>query len=71
SPLQRIYFEVFRPALQFIFRQQLTSVRPDGRVERRDYALLKEVLPPRKRMKYDTWLELRRQCRELAGAPKS
>ncbi|MDW8221585.1 MAG: hypothetical protein RMJ82_01380 [Gemmatales bacterium] len=71
SPLQRIYFEVFRPALQFIFRQQLISVRPDGRVERRDYSLLKEVLPPRKRMKYDTWLELRRQCRELAGAPKS
>lgn len=60
---QRIYYNVFRPALQHVFRQQLTCVGPDGKIWRRDYALLKEALTRRSRISYENWRELRNRCR--------
>ncbi|MCS7166933.1 MAG: hypothetical protein RMI91_09885 [Gemmatales bacterium] len=64
TPLQRIYYEVFRPALQFVFRQHSAAIDANGHVVQRHYYLLKDVLPLRKRIKYQTWYELRIKCRE-------
>jgi hypothetical protein len=65
SPEERIYYLVFRPALQFIWRQQETNVLPDGRIYSRDYALLKMVLPLRSELTFDVW----QQCRQKRVPP--
>jgi hypothetical protein len=58
-----LYYRVFRPAVQLVKRAQHRSRDMLGRIVRADYALLKGLLPPRSRLKYEDWLQLRRTCR--------
>lgn len=51
---QRVYYLVFRPAIQFLRRLQLGSNACS-----RDVALLKSVLPMMSQLKINKWLELR------------
>lgn len=58
-----LYYEVFRPALQFL-RSQNRNRDPYGRpTKHNDLHRLNEVLPPRKRLDYETWLTL------ISGTP--
>jgi hypothetical protein len=63
TPQERLYYRVFRPAVQFVRRSHHRCRDMYGRLNRGEYALLKEVLPPSARLKYDDWLALRAQCR--------
>lgn len=72
KPLQReatrphdelLYYRVFRPAVQFVRRQQVSGRGLDGsRFGGNDYSLLKEVLPPMSQLKLPLWRELRARC---------
>jgi hypothetical protein len=61
TPLDLLYYRVFRPAVQFLRSQHVALRDLDGR-PLRDYARLKEVLPPLSRLKRADWEEFRRQC---------
>ncbi|NLF69577.1 MAG: hypothetical protein GX575_11050 [Candidatus Anammoximicrobium sp.] len=63
SAEERLYYRVFRPAVQLVKRAQHRSRDMRGGIVRADYALLKGLLPTRSRLKYEDWLELRRACR--------
>ncbi len=59
---ERLYYEVFRPAVQFI-RSRYHSYRDaGGRLLRCDYALLKAVLPPCSELSLEGWQQRRRLC---------
>ena len=58
SESQRLYYGVFRPAVQLIRSQYHRGLDVPGR-RLSDYGLLKAVLPPMSRLKYHDWLELR------------
>jgi hypothetical protein len=60
---ERLYYRVFRPCVQFIKRCHHRHRDMSGRLVRQDYALLKDCLPPRNRLKFADWVALRRQCR--------
>ncbi len=60
---ERLYYRVFRPAVQLVKRAHHRSRDMLGGIVRADYALLKGLLPTRSRLKYEDWLELRRACR--------
>ncbi len=62
TPEQRLYYRVFRPCVQFVKRCHHRHRDLYGRLLRQDYALLKECLPARSRLKLDDWLDLRRRC---------
>jgi hypothetical protein len=68
SAEERLYYYVFRPAVQFIRSRYHASRDLTGHWLDCDYALLKPVLPPFSRLKLADWQELRRQCKE-AGTP--
>jgi hypothetical protein len=60
---QRLYYHVFKPAVQFIKKCHHRYRDMYGKLIRRDYALVKDRLPPRSQLKFDNWAALRRQCR--------
>lgn len=64
TPLEHLYFEVFRRSVQFIKRMHHASRNMYGERIRNDYARLKEKLPRRSQLKFHHWMELRRGCRE-------
>lgn len=59
SSSQKLYYGVFRPAVQFIRSQYHRGLDARGRRRLNDYGLLKDVLPRMSQLKYDTWLNLR------------
>ena len=59
SALERVYFGVFRPAVQFLRSLQHLTLDFNGRPVRTDYALIKDVLPSQSRLKYEDWRNLR------------
>lgn len=63
SRARRIYYEVFRPAVQFIRNQYHDGRDVRGRCLN-DYGRLKDVLPPMSRLKFDDWQELRDSARQ-------
>jgi hypothetical protein len=56
---QRLYYDVFRPALQFIREQYHRERDLCGRAIRSDYALLKDKLPRCSSLKFENWQRLR------------
>lgn len=58
---ERIYYQVFRPAIQFVRRQYHRHRDVSGRPMGNDYAHLKSVLPPVSQLKYEAWQALRVQ----------
>jgi len=60
---ERLYHRVFKPSVQFVKRSYHRSKDMFGNSTGTDCALLKDVLPPRSRLKYERWLEVRRKCR--------
>ncbi len=59
---QRLYYRVFKPAVQFVKRCHHRNRDMHGRLIRGDYALLKEVLPHLSQLKYEHWILLRQRC---------
>jgi len=62
SATQRLYYRVFKPAVQFVKRCHHQSRDMHGRLIRGDYALLKDVLPHLSQLKYEHWILLRQRC---------
>jgi hypothetical protein len=62
TPAQRLYYRVFKPAVQFVKRCQHRCRDMLGRETRGDYALLKNVLPHLSQLKLDDWLAMRMRC---------
>ncbi|MCS6849724.1 MAG: hypothetical protein NZ700_00975 [Gemmataceae bacterium] len=60
---ERLYYKVFRPAVQLIKRCHHLCCDMFGQLKKTDYALLKGRLPARNQLKYPKWLHLRHQCR--------
>lgn len=63
SSSQKLYYGVFRPAVQFIRSQYHRGLDARGRRRLNDYGLLKDVLPRMSQLKFDTWLKLRDPAR--------
>jgi hypothetical protein len=63
SRAERIYYRVFRSAVQFIRGCHIGQHDPLGRPLRGDYGRLKDVLPSRSRLCYADWAEFRTRCR--------
>ena len=59
---ERLYYYVFKPAVQFIRNQYHSQYDMLGNRCGNDYALLKEVLPRRSGLKYRDWLSFRAEC---------
>jgi hypothetical protein len=55
---QKLYYGAFRPAVQFIRSRYHLDLDVRGRRRLSDYGLLKDILPPMSRLKYENWLEL-------------
>jgi hypothetical protein len=66
SAEERLYYRVFRPAVQFLRERYHQSYGLDG-MRRFDGALLKRVLPPMSRLRLPDWQEYRAQV--CAGGP--
>jgi hypothetical protein len=62
TPAERLYYRVFRPAVQFV---RATSYDTSGMLGRplRDYGLLRRCLPRMSRLRLQDWLA----CRRAAG----
>jgi hypothetical protein len=69
SRAQRLYYRVFRPAVQLIRGCHHGQRDPLGRPLGGDYGRLKEVLPTRSRLGYADWAEIRTLCRGEEGNP--
>jgi hypothetical protein len=65
---ERLYYRIFRPAVQFIRKCHHRQRDMTGRLVRRDYALLKDSLPPRSRLKFQDWVFLRERCGRKVSA---
>jgi|GEM_PF-1623349 len=65
-PEKRLYYEVFRPALQFVRKAQYETFPPQGCLRPRNniYAILKGKLPKCKWLHYDAWCRLREKVRK-------
>ncbi len=59
---QKLYYKVFRPAIQFVRSHYEIEFDARGERKRGEYGLLKSVLPPMSQLKYDNWLALREQA---------
>lgn len=59
---EQLYYDVFKPAAQFIRTRYHAQYDVSGRPHRCDYALLKTVLPRRSQLKFDDWRQCRQQC---------
>jgi hypothetical protein len=59
---QRLYYRVFKPAVQFVKRCHHRCRDMYGRETRGDYALLKDALPHLSQFKYEDWAALRQRC---------
>ncbi len=60
---ERLYYRVFRPAVQFIRERAHLQRDMLGKLRRCDYALLKDVLPPLSQLKLNDWRARRDSCR--------
>lgn len=58
--LEKLYYRVFRPAVQFIQKTHRGACDTNGQVVRSDYALVKSMLPPQSRLTLADWQILRR-----------
>ncbi|RMG36281.1 MAG: hypothetical protein D6725_10920 [Planctomycetota bacterium] len=67
---ERLYFRVFKPAVQFLRRAQTEWFEAGGGMLPRsnDYAMLKDRVPRTSRMTLRKWLAWRRRCRGGGGA---
>jgi len=59
---QRLYFHVFKPAIQFVKQRHHRCRNMYGEITRGDYALLQDVLPPLSQLNFESWAALRRTC---------
>lgn len=59
---ERLYYRVFRPAVQFIRRCHFGERDFNGQESGRDYGLIKDVLPLRSHLRFEGWKSFRRQC---------
>ncbi len=62
SDTQKLFYGVFRPAVQFIRSRYHVEIDARGLVRHGDYGLLKDVLPPMSHLKYEDWLALRQRA---------
>jgi hypothetical protein len=66
GPEETLFYEVFRPAVQFVRRQTYDSFdltgQPLSRHSSRDYWRLRAVLPRMSQLKLEGWKEYCRQC---------
>ena len=62
SRSQRLYYRVFRPAVQFVKQCHHRNRNMYGKLTRSDYALLKDALPHLSQFKYEDWIALRQRC---------
>ena len=62
SRSQRLYYRVFKPAVQSVKQCHHRNRNMYGKLTRSDYALLKDALPHLSQFKYEDWLALRRRC---------
>lgn len=62
SRSERLYYRVFRPAVQHLRRSHHHSRDMFGNLAQSDYALLKDVLPHLSHLKYENWTDLRQRC---------
>jgi len=62
SRSQRLYYRVFKPAVQSVKQSHHRNRNMYGKLIRGDYALLKDVLPHLSQFKYEDWLALRQRC---------
>lgn len=60
---QRMYFKVFRVAVQFVRRFPNRSYKEDDGKRTGEYGVLKQVLPPTGRLKFEDWHRIRAICR--------
>jgi hypothetical protein len=67
SPEERLYYDVFRPAVQFLRKRYHRSWTLDGE-RRHDDALLKKVLPPMSRLGLEGWQGCRAQVAAGGGS---
>lgn len=58
----RLYYRVFRPAVQFIKKCHHHNRNMFGEWRHQDYALLKDILPPRSNLKLEQWQSMRKAC---------
>jgi len=61
--LRRLYYRVFKSAVRFVRRCHRRPPQTQTAAQRRDYALLKDVLPPQSQLKFPHWEVLRDRCR--------
>ncbi|NLY02008.1 MAG: hypothetical protein GXY83_38485, partial [Rhodopirellula sp.] len=59
---ERLYYSVFKPAVQHIRRTYPDARDLFGRAVHCDYGLLKEVLPRMSQLRFEDWLQLRQKC---------
>jgi hypothetical protein len=64
---EQLYYRVFRPVVQFLRSRYHRAYTLDG-WRRYDDALLKEVLPPMSRLRFDDWRQYRAQL-STGGRP--
>lgn len=60
---ERLFYRVFRPAVQFIRSRHHRARGLDGRLRKFDAALLKDRLPPMSELGLDSWRMRREQAR--------
>jgi hypothetical protein len=60
---ERLFYRVFRPAVQFIRSQHHRARGLDGRLRKADAALLKDCLPRMSELRLDGWRSMREQAR--------
>jgi hypothetical protein len=61
---QKLYYGVFRPAVQFLRSRYHLDLDVRGQRRLSEYGLLKDVLPPMSCMKYEHWVALREKGRQ-------
>lgn len=59
---QRLYYRVFRPAVQAVRQHHPRSLNVYGQPRHNDVGLLKDVLPRQSELKFQRWRELRDHC---------
>jgi len=62
SRSQRLYYRVFKPAVQSVKQCHHRNRNMYGKLVRSDYALLKDALPHLSQFKYEDWAALRQRC---------
>ncbi len=71
SESEKLYYLVFKPAVQFIRSQYYDELGSRGEHHRGDYGLLKDVLPRMSQLGYDQWQAVRQAPRLFESGDSS